>query len=193
MRYTEEFGESKVKSEGPINTPLPNFKEDQPIPYNMRYEEHCGSHFIQAPGDTSLKFIDQRTIEKQRGVLKHFLSKIGSNFLSGSGIMNVSLPINIFDERSLIEVFAHQCRLAPYFLDKVEKNMKPIEKLKMTTAFAISRLHLSVTQLKPFNPIWGETFQCKIGDCEIYLEQSSHHPPIYHFLVCIIIYKKLNT
>ena len=42
---------------------------------------------------------------------------------------------------------------------------------------------MSVTQLKPFNPIWGETFQCKIGETKLYLEQTSHHPPIFHFLV----------
>ena len=41
---------------------------------------------------------------------------------------------------------------------------------------------MSVTQLKPFNPIWGETFQAKIGDISVYLEQTSHHPPIYNFL-----------
>jgi len=84
------------------------FNENEKIPYNMKYHEHIGTQFIQAPGDPALKFIDQKTIDRQRGVLKHFLSKIGSNILSGSGIMNVSLPINIFDERSLLDVFGHQ-------------------------------------------------------------------------------------
>jgi hypothetical protein len=149
----------------------------------MTYHSHVASHFVQSPGDTSLTFVDLKTMEKQRGVLKHFLTKLGSNLLSGSGIMNVSLPINIFDERSLLEVFAHQCRLSPYFLEKAGQSEDPIEKLKFTTAFAISRIHMSVTQLKPFNPIWGETFQCKIGDTDLYMEQTSHHPPIYHFLV----------
>jgi hypothetical protein len=180
IRFTEGDNLNDDKLENYISN---KFNEDEIIPYNMKYHEHIGSHFIQAPGDPALKFIDQKTIDKQRGVLKHFLSKIGSNILSGSGIMNVSLPINIFDERSLLEVFAHQARLAPYFLEKAGEMDSPIEKLKMTTAYAISRIHLSVTQLKPFNPIWGETFQCKIGDTNMYLEQSSHHPPTYHFYV----------
>jgi hypothetical protein len=47
---------------------------------------------------------------------------------------------------------------------------------------------MSVTQLKPFNPIWGETFQAKIGDTKMYLEQTSHHPPIYHFYVILLAY-----
>lgn len=41
-----------------------------------------------------------------------------------------------------------------------------------------------MTQLKPFNPILGETFQAKIGENTfIYVEQTSHHPPIYNFLL----------
>jgi hypothetical protein len=169
-------------------TKFVQFKEDELIPYNMSYHTHVASQFVQSPGDTCLTFVDLKTMEKQRGVLKHFLTKLGSNLLSGSGIMNVSLPINIFDERSLLEVFAHQLRLSPYFLEKAGKSEDPIEKLKWTTVFAISRIHMSVTQLKPFNPIWGETFQCRIGDTELYMEQTSHHPPIYHFLVCSFIF-----
>lgn len=159
-----------------------DFKEDEEIVYNLRYHEHILTQFIKRPGDDALKYIDTDTINKQRSVIQRLISKIGSNILSGSGIMNVSLPINIFDERSLLEVFAHQCRLAPYFLEKAGEVVDPVEKLKYATAFAISRIHLSCTQLKPFNPIWGETFQCKIGETKLYLEQSCHHPPIYHFL-----------
>jgi hypothetical protein len=40
-----------------------------------------------------------------------------------------------------------------------------------------------MTGLKPFNPILGETFQTKIGNTEIYLEQTSHHPPILNFYI----------
>lgn len=44
-------------------------------------------------------------------------------------------------------------------------------------------LHLSLAILKPFNPILGETFQTKIGDSLLYLEQTSHHPPIYTYYI----------
>ncbi len=36
---------------------------------------------------------------------------------------------------------------------------------------------------KPFNPILGETFQCKIGQTEVYAEQTSHHPAILNYYV----------
>ena len=47
----------------------------------------------------------------------------------------------------------------------------------------MTRLHLSGSPLKPFNPILGETFQSKVLDFHFYLEQTSHHPPVTNFYV----------
>ena len=55
----------------------------------------------------------------------------------------------------------------------------------------MTTVHMAMAQLKPFNPILGETFQAKINDCLFYLEQCSHHPPIFNFYVnnFLIFYK----
>ena len=50
-----------------------------------------------------LEFINQEMIQKQRSVLGHLIKKIGSNFFTGKSIMNISLPINIFDCRTMME------------------------------------------------------------------------------------------
>jgi len=42
----------------------------------------------------------------------------------------------------------------------------------------INGFHLGLAPGKPFNPILGETFQCKAGNSMCYAEQTSHHPPI---------------
>ena len=110
------------------------FKENEVIEYKLAYEKHIQEHFIRAIGSSGLKFIEEEITTNQRNVIKHFITKIGSNILSGSGIMNVSLPVNIFDQRSLLEVFAHQCRLSPYFLEKAGETKDPIEKIKLSTA-----------------------------------------------------------
>lgn len=55
-------------------------------------------------------------------------------------------------------------------------------KIKVITLF-VSQLHFQMFGLKPFNPILGETFQTKIGNTEIYIEQTSHHPPILNFYI----------
>jgi hypothetical protein len=54
-------------------------------------------------GTEGLEFIDQETLNKQRGIISYMLKKVGTNLLSGKSIMNVSLPIYIFDQRSMLE------------------------------------------------------------------------------------------
>jgi hypothetical protein len=45
--------------------------------------------------------------------------------------MNVSLPIKIFDERTILENFAFQHSLAPFFLEKAGREEFGIEKMKL--------------------------------------------------------------
>jgi hypothetical protein len=47
----------------------------------------------------------------------------------------------------------------------------------------LSQLHVSIGVGKPFNPILGETFQAKVGKAEIYIEQTSHHPPVFNYYI----------
>lgn len=72
---------------------------------------------------------------------------------------------------------------ADYFMTKANAQSDPLERIKFLGAFAVSKLHLTLTMQKPFNPVLGETFQCTIGNAEYYLEQTSHHPPVYNFYV----------
>jgi hypothetical protein len=109
------------------------YKEGKIIPYKHKYHEHILTQYMMAQGDSALKFIDQDCIEKQKGIIKDIITKLGKNILTGNGIMNVSLPIRIFDQRSLLEVFAHQCSLAPYFLEKAYLQENPLDKLKYVT------------------------------------------------------------
>lgn len=58
---------------------------------------------MKAYGTEGLEYINQDVLKKQRSVMTYMLKKIGSNLLSGKSIMNVSLPIYIFDPRSVLE------------------------------------------------------------------------------------------
>lgn len=55
-------------------------------------------------GADGLIFKDLNVIEKQRSVAGYLIKNIGLNFIKGKSIMNVSLPINIFDQRSILEL-----------------------------------------------------------------------------------------
>jgi hypothetical protein len=75
------------------------------ITYPVNYEEDFKSNYMKAYGGEGLEFINQDVIKKQRSVLTYMLKKIGTNLLSGRSIMNVSLPIYVFDPRSLLESY----------------------------------------------------------------------------------------
>ena len=129
-----------------------------------------------------LEFIDHEKIEKQRSVLTYMAKKIGTNILSGKSIMNVSLPIHIFDSRSLLEAFAYSYRISKHFFRKAMESSN-LERIKLFTVYCLATLCIGITGDKPFNPILGETFQAKIGDNLVYFEQTSHHPPIFNFYI----------
>jgi hypothetical protein len=108
-------------------------KEVEPINYKYKYHEHIRTHYVLKPGNNALEFTDEECIQKQSGIITELISKLGKNIIQGKGIMNVSLPIRIFDERSLLEVFAHQICLAPHFLEKAGLEEDPLEKMKYVT------------------------------------------------------------
>jgi hypothetical protein len=113
------------------------------------------SDYMKELGAIGIEFINQSIISKHKGVIKFLLKKIGSNILSGKSIMNVSLPIYIFDQRSLLEryflfyfnlyfniiyfillyllnyfpSFAYEFKLANAYLEKT-KNATDVDKMK---------------------------------------------------------------
>lgn len=71
---------------------------------------------------------------------------------------------------------------SPIYLNRAFYCTDDIEKLKWVTVFLVSQLHLSALQLKPFNPILGETLQLSVGDLDLYYEQVLNKPPTCTFL-----------
>jgi hypothetical protein len=49
-------------------------------------------------------YTNNSIIEKQRGIAGYMIKNIGLNIIKGKSIMNVSLPINVFDTRSILEL-----------------------------------------------------------------------------------------
>ena len=72
-------------------------------------------------------FLNKEKIAAQKKVISFILSKIGSNIISGKSIMNISLPIDIFEPRSNIERFAYGCSFAPVFLKRASYETDPVE------------------------------------------------------------------
>lgn len=55
-------------------------------------------------GSDEIVFLNQEVIDKQRSVAGYLIKNIGLNLIKGKSIMNISLPINIFDTRSILEL-----------------------------------------------------------------------------------------
>lgn len=108
---------------------------------------------------SALIYLNDENVRNQRGVLLYLAKKIGVNLLTGKSIMNVSLPIKIFEPKSTLEKVANDYRFFPYYIKKAYAEKNPIERLKIMTTFCMASMQLEPQMLKPFNPILGETFQ----------------------------------
>jgi hypothetical protein len=99
-------------------------------------------------------------------------------------ISRVSLPVRIFEPKSTLEQIADLWRFAPLYLTKASETTNKIERLKLVVTFAIAGLYCSMQQLKPFNPLIGKTLEASMEDgSKIFIEHTSHHPPISNFIV----------
>ncbi|KAF1321228.1 Oxysterol binding family protein, partial [Globisporangium splendens] len=129
-----------------------------------------------------LKLIDKEVAKKQGGVLKDVIKSAGAKILEGKSAVSLSLPVRIFEPRTNLERITDMFLYAPTFLNMAAEQTDPAERLKYVVAFVIAGLHHAVGQLKPFNPILGETYQATMNDgTEVCCEHTSHHPPISNF------------
>ncbi len=182
LNYPIQFSEYPAGSKKTENL------RDQ-INFPIKYEKMITTVYDRIASEAGLVYTDKDGISKQNKVIGYLVKKIGSSILKGESIMSISLPVNIFDKRTLLQVLAYEMSLAPYFLPRAFYSNTPIEKLKWVTAFFISALHLSPLQMKPFSPTIGETYQASIGDLDIYVEQTVHKPITYNFYMTSKLYK----
>jgi hypothetical protein len=79
-------------------------KEDDIIEYTREYDKILLNEYERKLGSDEIVFLNQEVIDKQRAVAGYLIKNIGLNLIKGKSIMNISLPINIFDTRSILEL-----------------------------------------------------------------------------------------
>ena len=132
-----------------------------------------------------LKLVDPEILKQQKGILKEVFQSLLKSLSEGRGMVGVSLPVRIFEPRSLLERVCDMWTFVPNYIVPATKERNPIEKMKKIVAAAVGGLYVGAKQLKPFNPILGETFQAMFPNenISINIEHTSHHPPIANFLL----------
>ena len=79
-------------------------KEDDVIEYSCEYDKILVNEYQRKLGSDEIIYLNNEVINKQRSVAGYLIKNIGLNLIKGRSIMNVSLPINIFDTRSILEM-----------------------------------------------------------------------------------------
>ena len=130
--------------------------------------------------DNGIYCLKKDIVEKQSGIIKEVIVKLTKCIWTG-GVMSLSLPIRIFEPRSMLERITDWFSFAPVLLTKAGGIGNKIEAFKYVISFSISALFRSSEQLKSLNPMLGETYQCEWEDgSKMYLEHTCHTPPISH-------------
>ena len=125
--------------------------------------------------------LNQEVIDKQSGLIKEVVKQLTKCLWTGNA-MSLSLPIRIFEPRSMLERMSDWLSFAPILLTKAGACNDKITAFKYVIAFSLSALVRSSEQLKPLNPMLGETYQCEWEDgSKLYFEHTCHTPPISHF------------
>jgi len=89
---------------------------------------------------------------------------------SGMSILNISLPVIVFEHRSNLERFAFALAFAPVYLERAGELNNPLEQMKNCMTFFLTTILMYSIFSKPFNPILGETFQAYISGMPVYCE-----------------------
>ena len=147
--------------------------EFQPYKFDIIYEKEWKIDYVNSPEKPGLLYINEEAKNKIYKTFKFLITKFGKNLFEGKSIINVSFPIFLYDKRTYAQVFAYEHRLAPYFLSKAYFCKDKMERFKYIISHLFAFLHITTIQTQPFKPVVGETFQCKIGNLVLYVENTT--------------------
>lgn len=145
-------------------------------------QERLPHYYILQKGGVECRNVEH--LKTQEGLILDLMKRVGKTLIEGKNLVSVSLPVRIFEKRSTLERICDLWGGAPFYLNKGAQEIDPLKRFKSVICFAMAGMYTNLLQLKPFNPILGETFQGEWPDgSKLYLEHISHHPPICRFLV----------
>lgn len=135
---------------------------------------------FEVPREGGLMCVDKSIVKRQSGVIGSMIGQL----ITTMSISRISLPVRIFESKSTLERIADLWRFAPFFLTKAAATHDKVERFKLVVTFGLAGMYCAMQQLKPFNPLIGETLEATLEDGTIiFIEHTSHHPPISNFYI----------
>lgn len=132
-----------------------------------------------------LVLIDKNITKKFKGIVSDMIKQILSVWLKP-----ISLKVVLFEPKSILHRITDYWSFATQYLNKAALADSPLERMKYVIAFAASGFYIPTKQLKPFNPLIGETFQGEFENgAKVYVEHISHYPNYARFLIIDQNYK----
>ena len=164
--------------------PPPVYLKPEELSYNQMFEKNDILRGFTQPAEGGLNCSDKEVYAKQKGVIGNLLKQVAKGFFQKGGFVRISLPVRVFEARSTLDKIIDAWRMAPTYLTKAAMTTDPVLRMKWVISFAMSGLYCMVTNLKPFNPLLGETLEGGFDDGTlVYCEHTSHHPPVTNFLI----------
>ena len=71
---------------------------------------------------------------------------MGTNLIQGKSIMSISLPIELFDKKSHLEILVNNFTYAHHFFNKANESNIVLEQMKLTISFFLTTLHMATAQ-----------------------------------------------
>lgn len=91
-----------------------------------------------------LKLVDKEILERQKGIASEVLRRLAGSIAAGRGVVGVSLPVRIFEPRSMLERVCDWFTFIPkYGIDATKVTSDPIERMKKVISMAIGGLYVS--------------------------------------------------
>jgi hypothetical protein len=178
----------------PDLAPLPPPPPPPPVPNkymtaarNWRFiDEHDDYRSPQADKKGGLPLVDKAVLKLLRDAGKEILKDLGRKILKGDfNLTTVSFPIKCMQPQTILHnsVLGHQ--LDALYMNRAAQLKDPVERLRLVVISRLANCIYTSTFLKPLNPMLGETVHGRCEDgTEYFVEQTSHHPPISHFMAC---------
>ena len=132
--------------------------------------------------------LDLTPDENSKSIVVEILKSLGRKILEGNftDIMKISRPASISYPLTFLQAASRDFSYTHY-LTQASIVEDPITRIQLISSFILAGFHLNPVAFKnnpPLNPILGETFTAEMTDgSRIWLEQTSHHPPITHWFM----------